>query len=430
MEERKPSSESDTLWATDLGEDGQEPCVTFKYKVIQLVAELFPFVEASSQLVIDEVGAGSFNRVIGVTILPSKTRPESNTGRHSSKLLLISQPQEYVIRMPLDGRDELSRLSSETKFDIAILQVIGSRLAIPVPKVLECDLSANNALAKPFVVQTRLRGQSLQSLAETLNIRQMASAVEQVTKIIEKVAAFTTPAAGFISTENLNFPSTFHIQLMQYPIPTEEVAAMFPGSKNANEQTALPQTPFELLVDHCYRWRKYEESVYHYGNKSIWAQILTIVRTLNRRGWLGDRLHLVHDDLYPRNILAVIDSPDTVEITGIVDWDMSFFGPKFVALRPPYWAWMEDYAYERDEDNASIDPEEEHNMLLKIAFMEAASEDFFQFALSQEAILARKLFYILVGGLMSDERRAAAYELFREWSALYPADIIDNSSLL
>ncbi|KAJ4372032.1 hypothetical protein N0V83_003805 [Neocucurbitaria cava] len=421
--ERKPHD--NIAWWNDVDEDGQETFATFKYKVVQLVAEIFPYVDTSSQLIIDEVGSGSFNRVIGVTILPKKLC--NLTFGSLFKLSCTPQPQEFVVRIPLDGRGEWSRLSSDMKADIAILQVVGSRLNVPVPKVLKYELHENNALEKPYVLQSRLRGQSLRVLANTLNFKQMASAVEQVTKIIEKIAAVTAPAAGFIATENLDFPSDSYIHIMRNVVPTEEVAKI---SRMVDNQLALPQTPFEYLVDYCERWRSYEESVDHHGNKALWAQLIAIVGTLNRRGFLGDRFHLVHDDLYPRNILAVVDSPDTVEVTGIVDWDMSYFVPKFVALRPPYWAWMGDYADERDEDNANVHPENEWGTHLKIAFIKAASEDFVQFALSQEAILARKLFYILVGGLMSDERRASALELIRQWSALYPGDVLDISTLV
>ncbi|KAF1842749.1 uncharacterized protein K460DRAFT_290114 [Cucurbitaria berberidis CBS 394.84] len=424
--ERELRNPLDIVWAKtdELDDNGQEPFSTFKYKINQLVVELFPSLEASAQLMIEEVGSGAFNRVIGVSILPSKKHRDSALSFAYSfyKLLRTSTPQDYVVRLPLDGRDQLSGLISDMTRDVAILQVVSSRLTIPVPKVISYELNENNALQRPYVLQNRLRGQSLRILMRTLNTQQMVSAVEQITKIIEKIAAVTAPAAGFISIQNLEFPSASHIHIRQYPVPTDQLAARFPGFNQVDEQLASPQTPFEYLVDHCQRWHRYEESIDHHENKALWTQLVAIGRSLSRRGWLGDRFHLVHDDLYPRNILAIVTSPTTVEVTGIVDWDMSFFAPKFVAFRPPYWAWMGSHSSERDEDNAIEEPEYEEGILLKNTFKLVASEEFVGFALSPEGVLARKLFYILEGGMLTKGRRILATELVRQWDYLYPTD--------
>jgi len=242
---------------------------------------------------------------------------------------------------------------------------------------------------------------------------------------VEKIAAVTTPAAGFISLSNLTSGSSA-IALDQFSVPTDREAKLRPHFAQPSQTPAPSQTPFGYLIDHCQRWQKYEEEIGRASrNKNLWRITIAVAKALDRRGWLGQRFHLTHGDLFPRNILAKITGLETVEITGIVDWDMACFAPKFVALRPPFWAWVGHSMDERDEDLATYEPPEGRFKTLKQAFRSAASEEFIIFGLSRESAIARKLFRVVNSGLLGD-RRHLALQLAEEWNALYPEDKIGD----
>jgi hypothetical protein len=42
---------------------------------------------------------------------------------------------------------------------------------------------------------------------------------------------------------------------------------------------------------------------------------------------------MTHSDLYPRNILVQLDSMSTLQITGLVDWELS-------GAYPEYWEYV------------------------------------------------------------------------------------------
>lgn len=407
-------------------EEGQEHFQIIKVRILQLVSEIFPEIEHSSQVTIEEIGSGSFNRVIGITIRPSQlfrdldVAPRKKLSELSSATHTVQSPvpQEYVVRIPLNGRSECAGLGNDMKLDISILQVVGSHLDISIPKAIKYDLSNSNALKKPYVLQNRLQGQPLNVLMRKLNPQQMVSVVQRITKIIEKIAAITTPAAGMISTEVLVGSSTSNIELKQFPVPTPPTAALYPGLAKPCSLLSPVQTPLDFIVEQCQRWRVYEMTVKPNVINLLWDKILAVAHSLNRGGWLGDRFHLVHDDLFPRNILAEVKDSNSVEITGIVDWDISFFAPNCVAFRPPYWAWMGDGAEERDEDNARVEPEDDYDMLLWDAFVDTASSEFVRFAFTEESVLARKLFYVVWHGMCTQYGFGLAVEVVEQWQSM------------
>lgn len=404
--------------------DEQKDLVELKGKVLMLMALAFPGLDSPSPPIIEVIGIGSYNLVIGIAVPARQPSPGSNI-RSFRKIPKIfcsaTQAQDFALRVPLHGGEENIGLDGEVNYNVAVLQVIVSRLRVPVPKVLHYDLSENNPLGRPYVLQNKLSGLCLFDLWESLNAKQQASCIQEMTKTIEKIASVTARSAGFISTENIDFPSSSCIALTQFPDPNEQALTSLPYARS-NERPALSQTPFEDLMERCQRWSDWEADLGRPDNRILWRQIQNVVQCLEARKWLGDRFHLVHDDLFPRNILAVAKNSRTVEITGIVDWDNCFFGPKFMAFRPPYWAWMEDYGHERDEQNATIKLQDSGTAKLRQAFKDAASAEYTRYALSEESVLARRLFYVVWEGMIIQRQRNDALDVIRRWNRLYPED--------
>ncbi|KAI4648552.1 uncharacterized protein J4E78_008615 [Alternaria triticimaculans] len=408
--------------------EGRETVLRLKFRIMQLLADLFPESEIDESS-LHVLGMGSFNIVVAVKLQHKAQRRDSAVGfsaRVSRFLGIPPRIRKFALRIPRDKNGDMDGPPlSDVAGDIVTQRVISSCLGLPIPKIEKYDLGRTNALGRPYTLQTLLPGKNLHALWLELNPKQKASAIQQITQTVEKIAAVTTPAAGFISLSNLTSGSSA-IALDQFPVPTNKEAKKRPHFAQPSQSPAPPQTPFGYLMDHCQRWQKYEEEIGRASrNKNLWRITIAVAKALDRRGWLGQRFHLTHGDLFPRNILAKITGPETVEITGIVDWDMACFAPKFVALRPPFWAWAGHSMDERDEDLATYEPPEGKFKTLKQAFRGAASEEFIVFGLSRESAIARKLFRVVNSGLLGD-RRHLALQLAEEWNGLHPEDKIGD----
>ncbi|KAH7345903.1 hypothetical protein BKA66DRAFT_433841 [Pyrenochaeta sp. MPI-SDFR-AT-0127] len=398
-------------------------------RLLQLVSELFPEIKGSSQMIIEEIGWGSYNQVMGVTIWQSEpfqglaATVQNFFSRlcRTAKVQRSSDHQDYAIRFPFHDGNEFTILGNDMGRDVAVLQILQSCLAIPLPKVIKYDLGKDNALQKPYILQNRIRGQTLEVLMDTLNSKQM-------THIVEKIAAITAPAAGMISGENAADIRGWESKLKQFAVPTYTVAEAFPDYAQPSAEPAQAQTPLKYLIVHCQRWLAYEASMGYSKNEALWADIIVVARSLDRLGLLGDCFHLVHDDLFPRNILAEVKDSTSVEIRGIIDWDISFFAPKCVAFRPPYWAWIGEDAQERDEGNARIEPEDDTGVSLQEAFLTAASDEYIRFGFSQEGVFARQLFYVVERGVLTPCEVDLANMLVSQWRTLYPSDFTNSDS--
>jgi len=409
-----------------------EEALRLKLQVLQLIADHFPGVETEREPTIQKIGEGSYNFVIGVSLNPPTSHQDSVVGIGStfsklSKLFSRQPPRSFALRLPLDidgllegpGFGDIAR-------DVTTLQVVSSHISVPVPKIIKYDLGIENALGRQYTLQTRLEGESLSFLWHAMTMPQKLSIMQEITKMTEKIARCTSPVAGYISERNRDCYSSI-IHLDQFTVPTEAEAERRPQFPQPTIQPAPKQTPHEFLIDQCKRWIAYEATFGHdHHSRSLWQQLISLIDWLQEHGWLGDRFHLVHGDLFPRNILAKITSPTTVEITGIVDWDLACFAPKFVALRAPFWGWAHT---ERDEDGAFFDPHQAEDKLLKKAFRAAASKEYVNLGLSVESVVARKLFDILTYGLMGHGQRDLAIELLQQWHMLHPNDGVRNLDL-
>ncbi|KAG9188168.1 hypothetical protein G6011_02091 [Alternaria panax] len=404
---------------------GEERIMRLKLQILQLIADLFPKDEMNNRS-IHKLGDGSYNMVVAITLNPDTTQRDwRNTLKATVlKLLGISPiPEGLALRIPFDDDCEFTGPPTRcVPRDVATQHIVSTRLALPIPAIVKYDLHSQNALGRPYTLQTLLPGRNMHELWTELNQQQKVSAVQQITVIIEKTAALTTAAAGWISVSNLTSPST-EIALDQFPVPSFRNEKRRKDFRQPSPLPAPHQTPYEYLVDRCERWQRYEKDVLHVRhNDNLWNALIAVVNALDRRGWLGREFHLVHGDLFPRNILVEIASARTVRITGIVDWDMACFVPKFVALCAPSWAWKGGFVDETDDDIATYEPPAKNPKGLKEAFQQKASDEFIRFGLSREGVIARKLFGVLSTGILSYDQRYLALELVEQWNALYPED--------
>lgn len=417
------------------GQDGGyyhdgEKIAELKAKIMHLLANLFPPTEIKRPI-IRRLGQGSYNMVIGVSVTP-RIHAQKNDSTYSPRIIRLlgspPKPLTFALRIPVESWFDLngpsgSLIRSDIHQDVATLCVLGQRLAVPIPTIKEFDVTDINALRRPYMLQSFVPGESLMRVWHELNLDQKASAVRQLTRIIETIASTTSPAAGQISFDNITSPSS-EIKLDQILIPTQECTYNKPNLNTVEKREAPHQTPCQFLIDCCNRWMRYESLIGPTDGfkESLWFSIIEIIHVIDDMGWLGDRFHLMHGDLFARNVMVEVNSRTSVKITGIVDWDMACFVPKIIALRSPFWAWKGTHHDEADENKVAKVPSDQLGKALKAAFLSTASQEYVNMALGDEGVIARKLYNVVTGGLMMSRQRAMAAGLIQHWNVICPKE--------
>ncbi|KAF2874695.1 hypothetical protein BDV95DRAFT_458523, partial [Massariosphaeria phaeospora] len=388
----------------------QEPYATFQDKASELSHQLFPY---SADIKLDRMKGGSSNRVIGITTSGRKMKKYSCDWFRTQFKDMISlkhdEPEKYVLRIP-----RWESVSMEAV--IATLKVIGDRAQIPTPRVIAYSLSEGNVLGKPYMLQPRLPGLSLNTVYDSLNLEQKKCVARQITKLIPDIATITSGSAGTISASNLANNGSSDIEVSRFPICDPMDDPSFTPS--------IAETPLEFMLGQCERWREYEEAsgmAWH----NIWDAFSEISESLQKYGFLEDSgFCLAHGDLLDYNLLVEIRGSTSVEITAVLDWDCAAFVPSFVAYRAPFWQWINDNEPDYDETLANKVPETDAQMACKAVFEEMASEKFKRFAFAPEAVFARRMFKILKDGIFSDQILDETKKIIRGWDELHPEDDI------
>ncbi|KAF1952775.1 hypothetical protein CC80DRAFT_571559 [Byssothecium circinans] len=386
---------------------------TFQTKVAQLAAEIFP---QGSTIAIDRMKGGSSNRVIGLTVSPPRTRKfvPKWIARYFQRRRSSNKQDgstKYILRIP---RFDVNAL----EWEVAALNVIASRLPLPTPKVVKYDVTKHNALGKPYMLQEQLPGHNLSAVADELNLEQWKCVAKSVTEISSTIAAFTSLSAGEMSLDNLSTAQSSDVHIEKFCVPHRGTTSE--DFSKPNTWPAMPQDPLSFMLEQCERWREYQISAGVCWDH-VWDGFSEISKSLHERGFLDGPFCLAHGDLLGYNFLVDVKDSATVEVTGVLDWDTAVFAPKFMAYRAPFWLWTDDDvdSYEEDdEDKATVEPEGEKEKALKRVFEAEASEEFKKFAFAPEAMLARRMFAILKGGMFSGQAVQEAEDILSEWEDL------------
>ncbi|KAF5844253.1 hypothetical protein GGP41_002781 [Bipolaris sorokiniana] len=408
---------------TDLNPSDREHFELFGHNIATVASALHDDV---SEVTIEYMRGGSYNRVTGVNITSERRRTNlewfvSTFGSYLPTQLteMLKAPKDtgisYIVRIPRFINKETMNIMAR---DVAILKTVGALVQLPVPRVVRYDLTFQNAIGKPYMIQTRLPGKNFSTLMkdDSLNTEQLLSIAEQVSQLAPIIAAVEGPG-GNISLSALSSDSKdLHVESLH--LQHEEL-----GDRNFN-LAEHPQDTFEHLIETCRRW---SEDCTEDGQSfnEIWLNFGIIIKSLNTRGFLNGPCVLAHRDLMPYNLLAEIRNDTQVQITGVIDWDSATMAPEFVAYKAPFWLWTEDHVdsdFADTEECANIVPVTEDAKMIKQVFMENASEKYKHFAFAPEAILARRMYVILKEGIPKDWHIEEAWKIVSEWHALHPED--------
>ena len=371
---------------------------------------------ASSRFVIEHLRGGSYNRVLGITRLDINDEGESR----------------MILRVPRGNMHPLDH-------DICVLKFAQKYFNGPCPRLLAHDLTFVNPLKAPYLLQERILGHDLESKAQSypsLTQAQKIAFVEEFAQLFVNIQAIEHPYAGNIdiSTDNTGAESFI---VTPFEVPTESAdlmakrAATIPFFKPCTfdikytspekvEDKSTDQTPYHLIMTQLGRRKHLELELcpQSIGN-SIIDRLANAATQLEDMGYLYcDSNCLTHYDLDPRNIMVDIQADGALKITGILDWDLAMFAPKWVAYRPPIWIWNWLDGGSEDERRANEKPPTAEQQKLKELWEDLLGPDFEWYGYQPHYRLARRLFCFVAFGLTTAKHFEDAERFLEEWEAL------------
>jgi hypothetical protein len=395
----------------------QESYALFQKKVVDLSKSLFS-THPGHDIELTRMKGGSFNRIIGITLC--KPKLSGYTMVQCRKMLSAcvrgktkqtSNPPAFILRIP---RDTVHNLL----YQAITLEYLKRKLPYPVPMPVCYDSSIDNALGQAYMLQNALLGQSLSQLWPGLNLEQRQGATRCIAEIVRDLHNVKHSCAGIISLRNTTHDLNADLIKLE-PIPMSRTANS--STSPFNVTTASPQTTHELLLSLIERQRAHAEATSIPPFDNIWTSFIAIVNKLHDMGVLPDKdkFYLYHADLQLRNLLFTTPTPNTVRLTGILNWDTALFAPKFMSTRPPFFLWTEDGADESAEMDALLESNDTELCGYKRIYEEVVHEKIMEDAYRLEYIFARRLWKFLVDGIRSGGDEYMAELLVEEWAEKY-----------
>lgn len=375
------------------------------------------------RFIIEHLRGGSYNRVVGITIMGDRCNTEKRA----------------VLRVPRWN-------GNHPDGDVNILKFVQKYVSIPVPEVIAHDFSENNPLKAQYVIQGRIPGNDLASKALSypqLNHAQKKMFVEQFCQLLANMQVVQHPYCGRITSgkddkgETVFAVSPFEAGDEMIMAERAEDLPFFrslPFIKDFNQKITGGDndesdddlhhdwTPLYFIQTQFGRWEHFLLGMNPNSFKNQDGLLNRLARAANEmaeQGWLEYEYScLTHYDLDPRNIMVDIQPDGALQITGILDWDLACFAPKFVACKPPMWIWNWKDGENENEAEANDVPPTEEQQELKELFEDLLGFDYTWYSFDQHYRLARKLFRFAMFGVMGTEVHAAAEDFLKEWAEL------------
>ena len=376
------------------------------------------FIPVPEVTKIERLRGGDYNRIVGITLPLSKSDMNHNC--------------DLILRVPRWGQGQLGRA-------VATLDYLRLHSSIPVAKVVAKDLSKENVLESPYMIQSRIPGTDLEILWTDINHSQRCTIAQELGCVTKCLLALEFPVTGHLESSSAGAGTVESHTIFPFDLksadgdPFKESEQQAPPSNGAHRQN---QSTLDFFKGQIGRWRAVDVARgTRMVNRTVglWDSMLKVIEDMNDLGFFQTNNHcLCHVDLHPRNIMVEIQPNSTVKLTGILDWDESVVAPKFMACEPPGWLWGFDsdslphgdvpsWPYEISGANDTPSTIEEQE--LKRVFEEQAGTEYLKLAYEEEHRLSRGLFRIAVFGLTSSENYNAAERIISDWTRLHPSSI-------
>ena len=162
---------NNSLESTSTTRNGYESFETFKFKVIKLCEDI-GYGEPSE---VEHMKGGSYNRIVGLKFASGQNR-------------------SCVLRIPV--YDPRERSAIEVGNQVVVLHHFSKYEFLHVPSVLGYDLTKNNAIGSQYVLQSRLRGRTLEDAYYELPLSEKLEIVQLVAELLMKMESMSLPKPG------------------------------------------------------------------------------------------------------------------------------------------------------------------------------------------------------------------------------------------
>ncbi|KAJ5720282.1 uncharacterized protein N7483_008216 [Penicillium malachiteum] len=288
----------------------QESFKKFQDRVFQLCEEVL--APPNSQITVERMKGGSYNRVVAITW----------TGNDDCKT------HRFILRVPRHWPVSLGR-------HLGPLNILHQQGQIPVPEVIKFDITLRNVLERPYMLQVRIPGKSLDFTYHDLPHQTKCAIATRVGGVFASLHSIRSVVAGRPTI------SLKEIKVSRFRDPEEHWCTRVPELVPYEDGPAS-QSTFDLIyaiiapqLDREIVRNERIEKINYLQN------ILTVASEMHESSvWGEDGYCLCHLDLALRNIMA--DKPNITNpsgITGILDWDSAVFAPLVMSCTPPRWLW-------------------------------------------------------------------------------------------
>ena len=267
----------------------------------------------------------------------------------------FSDGVKWTIRLPARGNVFSPTRARALHLDIIAHRFISHKTSIPIPRIHHWSLDADNVLSRPFVIMDFIPGVNLSSV---WNDRNWITDVkrerifEQIAGWMVELAAFEFDRIGCLDVEPAS--GSYHI----VPFPNVlDIIKEIPGYETYDDATpAIPAGPFDTSTAFLSfllssRRRK--------SDNPTLASLHLFLSTLPDHTLDGPPFVFSHPDFDSQNVLV----DDDGVITGIIDWDGVYIGPRqggaaaypswiTVDWDPMFYGWSADAP---PEDNVDYD---------------------------------------------------------------------------
>ncbi|KAL8910671.1 MAG: hypothetical protein Q9171_004047 [Xanthocarpia ochracea] len=304
---------------------------------------------------------------------------------------------------------------------MAIVRYVRQHTSIPTPEIVFYDTTPENPLKEAYVVYTRIPGHDLHHIYGSMNHQHKLAVAEQWGQLLLSDFAVRNDFAGVVDG-TIDNAGTYIYAFRPFEVNPD------PEDQPQNARLLTKQSILDIFILQFKRWDAADRRAYPNDFPlDHLARLTTVAEEMNAADMFDNvYFSLCHLDLAPRNVMATTNWDNSLQISGVLDWDSAVFGPCFIACEPPSWIW----AWSDDEDkNQNDDYQEEHandtpatpeRQELKRKFEEVVGKEMLKYFYEPQYRLTRTLFNLALSGLRSNSAFHKTGRLLREWEELRP----------
>lgn len=249
--------------------------------------------------------------------------------------------EQYILRVPGLPEFDESGICNAIESNVALLRYLSNKL--PVPTIKAYSSSSDNVLEKPYTIQTRLPGTSLNHVYAELTHVEKLNLIDQFVVLLARVESIRFPTAGEFST---SFSMVSSLPDDRTLLVAPPIKILSKGDEQFMQDPCVHRDRTgenlkSLLRSHIDGWIQKEEKKDESFTLSSLRSMLSMVHHLDREGAFRTRpqpIVLHHWDLEPRNIMVEMIA-GSWKIQGIIDWDGALALPRVLTRRAPDWIW-------------------------------------------------------------------------------------------